>query len=193
MPLAQKFRGFVTSTAPAAALAGLLAVLPTFNGNAQGQEPAMEPNTPAAASLVSHTGPVTPSKNLTPNSLASEVTPSSQAIEFSKRGVGLYLLLKEGEDLNTYKADLAWLMRDLKKAGVPAKIFGDVTGKYETMLFGFVDGVTYGKTFRVDYGDGYSMNQMGKAASDLIRAYHEAFPNGTPRTASAHEAPATQP
>ena len=39
MALAQKFRGFITSTAPAAALATLLTVIPAFNTNATAQEP----------------------------------------------------------------------------------------------------------------------------------------------------------
>jgi hypothetical protein len=39
MSLAQKFRGFITSTAPAAALATLLTVIPAFNNNATAQEP----------------------------------------------------------------------------------------------------------------------------------------------------------
>ena len=39
MSLAQKFRGFITSTAPAAAFATLLTVIPAFNTNATAQEP----------------------------------------------------------------------------------------------------------------------------------------------------------
>jgi hypothetical protein len=55
MALAQKFRGFITSTAPAAALATLLTVIPAFNNNATAQEPALlKPSTSAAATLTSH-------------------------------------------------------------------------------------------------------------------------------------------
>lgn len=39
MSLAQKFRGFITSTASAVALATLLTVIPAFNNNATAQEP----------------------------------------------------------------------------------------------------------------------------------------------------------
>ena len=49
MSLAQKFRGFITSTAPAAALATLLTVIPAFNTNATAQEP--------RATAVSNTAP----------------------------------------------------------------------------------------------------------------------------------------
>ncbi len=43
MALAQKFRGFITSTAPAAALATLLTVIPAFNNNATAEGPRATP------------------------------------------------------------------------------------------------------------------------------------------------------
>ncbi len=170
MSCAQKFHNLRNSS-PVLALTGLLALTSMLPfSNATAQEPDVKPTTPAVASPFSHTAPVTPGKNLTPPTVR-EITPVEGATQFSKRGVGLYLLLKEGESLEKYKPGLARLMEDLKKSGVPAKIFGDVTGKHDTQIFGIVDGVTYGRTDYAGYGDGYRMNQLGKMASDVISAY----------------------
>lgn len=158
---------------------GLLTLAVSF-GTATAQEPAVKPSAPAGGAQVGNARPAAVAP--TPPGLAQgRDAPVSRATDFSKRGVGLYLVLNENDSLEKYRPGLASLMRILNENGVPAKIFGDVGSAHETQIFGIVDGVTYGRVDYVDYDDGYRMNQLGEAAADLKRAYREAFPNGVPR------------
>lgn len=117
MSLAQKFRGFITSTAPAAALATLLTVIPAFNNNATAQEPAVKPHAPAAATLTAHhaTAPVF-TRATSAFESAGQYAPRSNEVAF-------WVTLPKDAPLTLEKVSEI-LVAQMAQRGVRAHVFG---------------------------------------------------------------------
>lgn len=123
MSLAQKFCGFISSKATVATLAGVLAVLPLFNGNAQAQEPMRTSHNPQSSSAPQHLRP----------------TPLHDAMAYSKIHKGIGIMIAVGkEDINRVSGEqLGEMIRNyFKSEGIDSEVFTSLSsGKYTAIAY----------------------------------------------------------
>jgi hypothetical protein len=147
----------------AAALSGLMvlsAAMP-FAVSAQGPDSTR----PAATQPANTTAP------------AAQLGPIEKAAQYSKQGVGILVIIGNGDTVANHKENLASMMRVLNQENIPAQIFGMTSSQPNSRAIFIVDGVTYNgqKDHATDFNQGYSLNQPGTIIADAKRAYTEAF------------------
>ena len=159
MAVEQTFRMKTT----AAALSGLMVLSAAVPFPANAQEP--ESTRPAATQPANTNAPV------------PALSPAEKAAQYSKQGVGILVIIGNGDTVANHKENLASMMRVLNQENIPAQIFGMTSSQPNSRAIFIVDGVTYNgqKDRATDFNQGYSLNQPGTIIADAKRAYTEAF------------------
>ncbi|MGB4106170.1 MAG: hypothetical protein WBK55_00040 [Alphaproteobacteria bacterium] len=117
-----------------------------------------------------------------------------KAAQYSKNGVAILVFLAEGDTIKKNSNNLASLMRLLAQEKIAAKIFPIYTAQSKTYAVITVGGISYnGQKDGVDYGQGYSLNQLGTLLAEARTAYKEAFPQRISSAAQTEELTAKIP